>query len=151
MVSKIASVIFLLLLLGLSQQANSVEPQLSDFSNKGSYPELNIITSDDLDWNTGKFIRDKNYPLQLKGTDGYVSDVSTNELHVLETGNTFNSYVAIYATVPVTNGRFAFSYEARAHANHQYAVSLGVRLIDPVTLRVIEDGIAGGYGKRGGY
>ena len=72
-----------------------------------------IITIGDLDWNTGKFIRDKDYLLQLKGTDGYSSDISSNELHLLETGDTFNSYVAIYATVNVTNNRFAFSFEPR--------------------------------------
>ena len=110
-----------------------------------------IITLSDLDWETGKFIRDKYYPMQVMGTGGYTYDITADSLHVLEAGDTFDSYVAIYATVPVTNGRFAFSYEARAHANHQFAVSLGVRLIDPVTLRIVEDGIASGYGKRGGY
>ncbi|MHA1419351.1 MAG: hypothetical protein ACTSVO_06515 [Candidatus Heimdallarchaeaceae archaeon] len=125
---------------------------IRDFKiSEESVPTPEIITINDLEWNTGKYVRDKNYPMQSKGTDGYISDISSDELHVLETGDTFDSYVAIYATVPVTNGRLAFSYEARAKAGHQYAVSLGARLIDPITLRVIENGIAGGYSKHGGY
>ena len=109
------------------------------------------LTINDFTWSTGKFYRDQISPMQVKSSGGYTYDVSVDQLHVLETGDTFDSYVAIYATIPVTNGRLIYSYEARATAGHQYAVSMGSFLIDPSTLKKITNDVGDGYSKMGGY
>ena len=146
----INSLLVVLILLS-SQQVFLIETHQSTLTNNFETSNLNYLSIDDYTWNTSKFYRDQISPMQVKGTGGYDYSITTNELHVEETGDTFESYVGIYTTVNITGDYLAFSLEARARANHEYAVSLAVRLVDPDTMKIFENGILGGYSKKGGY
>ena len=63
MIRKLASVLFLFLLLGLGQQSNSIEAQLNIASNEESSPKLDIITPEDLNWVAVSILQGNEYTL----------------------------------------------------------------------------------------
>ncbi len=138
MIRKLASVLFLFLLLGLGQQSNSIEAQLNIASNEESSPKLDIITPEDLNWVAVSILQGNEYTLSDTTLGDTFSYSITDSLITIQEDLSDLCYAGVYAIVPVTNNKLAFSCEMRVNASHADARNGIIKLYDPINLRRLD-------------
>ncbi len=135
MFKRIVKITLLLLFLFVSPNLYTHSDSIHDETVKPSSLSLqNHLTIDNFTW-TG-CIANRSVTHLEPGIldDGFIFELSSNSIHVLENITTYDRYVGVYTEVPVSNDTLNLSFYGRARADFIEAVRLRVAIYDPCTL-----------------